>query len=142
MIDQESTKLNYLKDKIINVQAFAITDSNNKIYQMERQRKHFCETMRKYLSTLSDSCIIENYLIKGEHGFYHECMTVLENQYRKACDVINNESQATIKQGFMKSEAPLKVINNLYNHVTTLLEIMLIDDEMTRRINLSIIRTW
>ena len=41
--------------------------------------------------------IIENYLIKGEHGFYHECMTVLENQCRKACDVINNESQATNK---------------------------------------------
>ena len=30
----------------------------------------------------------------------------------------------------MKSEASLKVINNLYNHVTTLLEIVLIDDEM------------
>ena len=57
-------------------------------------------------------------------------MTVLENQCREACDVINNESQATIKQGFMQSEASLKVVNILYNHVTTLLEIVLIDDEM------------
>ena len=63
MIDQVSTKLNYLKDKLINVHALVITDRNNKIYQIER--KHRYKTIRKYLSTLSDSCIVENYLIKG-----------------------------------------------------------------------------
>ena len=78
MIDQVSTNLNYLKDKIVNVHALAITDSNNKIYQIERERKHRDETIRKYLSTLSHSCIVENYLVKGEQEFYQGCMTVLE----------------------------------------------------------------